>query len=94
MTDHQQERPGCFWFLGGALIGAVIYLVFRARLALGILLLLIWLALLSTKGPHHGANAALAGAAFIVWLVLRIRRFIRARGQNRASNSDDAYYEG
>ncbi len=41
MTDQQQERPGCLWFLGGALVGALVYLVFRARLALGLLLLLI-----------------------------------------------------
>ncbi len=91
MTDQQQDRPGCFWFLGGALIGALVYLVVRARLALGLLLLLIWLALMGAKGPHHGANAALAGAAFFVWLVLRVRRFIRVRREGR---TDGRHYEG
>lgn len=92
MTEPQQDRPGCLWLLGGALVGAVVYLVFRARLALGLVLLVIWFALLSAKGPHHGINAALGGVAFFAWLVLRVRRFVRVRREKRAS--DDGYYEG
>ena len=67
--------------------------MFRARLALGLLLLATWVALLSAKGPHHGANAALAGAAFFIWLALRVRRFILRYRDKRSPGSDD-FYEG
>lgn len=93
MNDQQQDRPGCLWFLGGALVGAVVYVVFRARLALGILLLLIWLALMGARGPHHGANAALGGVAFFAWLALRVRRFI-LRYRDKRSPGSDNFYEG
>ncbi len=78
MSD-QQSNPGCLhylvWFLGGFIIVGL----FRARLALGLLLLLIWPALMGARGPHHGVNTALAGAAFLIWAGLRVRRFIRVR---------------
>lgn len=54
-------------------------------------LLGIWAALLSTKGPHTRVNAALGGVAFFAWVVLRVRRFIRVR---REGQTDGGYYEG
>lgn len=90
MSD-QQSNPGCLhhlvWFLGGFVIVGL----FRARLIVGLILLGIWVALLSTKGPHASANAALGGVAFFVWLVLRVRRFIRVRREGR---TDGGYHEG
>lgn len=82
MPDRQNQ-PGCLhylvWFLGGFVIVGL----FRARLALGLILLGIWVALLSAKGPPAGANAALGGVAFFVWVVLRVRRFVRVRGEKQ-----------
>lgn len=81
MMPDQRNNPGCLhyvsWFLGGFVVVGL----FRARLVLGLILLSIWVALLSTKGQHASANAALGGVAFFAWLVLRARRFIRVRRQ-------------
>ncbi len=86
----QQNSPGFLhylvWFVGGFVIVGL----FRARLIVGLVLLGISVALLSTKGPDAGANAALGGVAFFVWLVLRVRRFIRVRCENQGGG----YYEG
>ena len=90
MPDQQNDHGFLHylvWFLGGFIIVGL----FRARLIVGMVLLGVWVALLSAKGPHHGANAVLGGVAFFAWLVLRVRRFIRVRRENQQGGG---YYEG
>jgi len=90
MSDQQSNHGFLyylFWFLGGFIIVGL----FRARLIVGLVLLGVWVALLSTKGPHHGAIVALGGAAFFVWVGLRVRRFVRVRRENQAGGGN---YEG
>lgn len=63
-----QQNPGFLYYLVWFLGGFVIVGLFRARLALGLILLGIWIALLHASGPHGGGNAALGGVVFLAWV--------------------------
>ncbi len=87
MAEEQETRPGILhyliWFLGGVIVGAL----WRAKLLFGVIWLLALFIMLqvSTASPSgrtaQGMNSVeacrwLFGAAFLVWLVLRLHRLV------------------
>ena len=87
MAEEEETRPGflhyLIWFLGGVVVGAL----WRAKLLFGVIWLLALFIMLqvSTASPSgrtaQGTNSVetcrwLFGAAFLVWLVLRLRRLV------------------
>lgn len=96
MAENQETNTGCLPFVGGAAVGASLYVIIRARVLLGVVLFVLWMVMLHTKNQHHGTHAldaTLSGLLFLAWLVLRVRRFMRKRRENQASGPDD-YYQG
>ncbi len=81
--------PG--YAVGMILFLAVLAVLIRVRLLVGIVLALLWTGSLAfeTRGTH---SAALFNAMFGVWLVLRVRRFVlryKARRDGEGYNDDD-----